>query len=100
MNLWYPDCAKSTHTDKPMNALASPSVSFESENLDCFFDSADLRNHGYDAESHGAPRPYVLYCETKANAMDSRLAGNIAEACELESLCESIYKNIPRGWRW
>lgn len=84
-----------------MSALISLPVSFESENLDCaFIDSADLRNHGYEAESHAAPRPYVLYCETKANAMDSRLAGNITEACELESLCESIYRNIPRAWRW
>lgn len=83
-----------------MSALVSSPVSFESENLDGFFDSADLRNHGYEAESHGAPRPYVLYCETKANAMDARLSGSVAEACELESLCESIYRNIPRAWRW
>ncbi len=71
------------------------------ENLDGFFDPADLIEHGHKVRDiPDCPRAYVSYCFTKANAMLARIEGRIATALELEKNCDKLYARIPADWKW
>jgi hypothetical protein len=67
----------------------------EATNLDAM-DPAELREFG-----EGEPNDNLrFYAFTKANAMEKRLAGEIAEAINLECECERLYAALPLNLRW
>ena len=40
------------------------------------------------------------YCAVKAAAIRSRLAGDIADALEMESKLDALYARLPEDLRW
>jgi hypothetical protein len=61
---------------------------------DATIDPEELRQFGRNLTRLGS---YALY---KANAMESRLAGNIEMALIDERNCERLYNTLPPEWRW
>lgn len=91
----------------PTTALAS---FLEDFNPDCYIDAdqldADIRQLGslYYGSIRTPETDTVValldYCLSKRDAMRARLAGRIAEACNRESHCDSIYARLPLSARW
>lgn len=40
------------------------------------------------------------YARRKATAMDQRAKGDIKNAIENEAVCDAIYKQLPKEFRW
>jgi hypothetical protein len=64
----------------------------------------ELRAFANTVESRRIPlreaRLLLCYAGIKATAMDSRLAGRIQEALNLEDTCDRLYSLIEPEWRW
>lgn len=71
-------------------------------NLDAM-DADDLREWAADAPL-SLPEPargmLITYANTKADAMDQRLAGRILRAARLEIQCDALYQRLPDEFRW
>jgi hypothetical protein len=68
---------------------------FEVPNLDGLsIDPQELR------EAAGVFTNLAEYARNKASAMENRLNGNIERALYYESLCDGIYRRLPRWARW
>ena len=75
--------------------------SLDGLNLDChFLDANELREHGEEMEGKGAPSAYVIYASEKADAMELRHKGEIAQAIAKEHTCEKLFQRIPDAWKW
>jgi hypothetical protein len=74
--------------------------SLDGANLDGFASADDLREHGEEMESKGAPSVYIIYASEKADAMELRASGEIAQAIAKEHTCEKLYRRMPDAWKW
>lgn len=63
-------------------------------------DAMSVREIGEYLHSATPNRIAARYAKNKLAAMQHRLAGRIAAACEYEATCEELYKRLPKKERW
>lgn len=86
---------------KPFKHIELDHLAASLPNLDCFVTPGECGECADELKEVAAAMASLhAYAMFKGKAMKHRLAGEINQALHVESVCDSLYKQLPEWAKW